>query len=368
MSNDTFKDLGQLFMVATEGPELSAHEREVLQTMQPAGLTLFTRNLHNLEQICVLNRALLDCFGTYAPILAIDQEGGLKERLPMPPFTHWPGNPTLAKLHAKNKSSPYCREQYRGIARELKVLGFNVDFAPVADIIDPEQLTFMHERAFGADPQAVAELTVAALAGLADEGIIGCAKHFPGHGPTSTDSHLDLPRIERTREQLSRHDLVPFRAAVQADCPMFMTAHILYPDLDPTYPATLSPRIINDGLRKQLGFKGLIVTDDLNMHAVSKRYGNFDVARLSLLAGCNILLYCDGVDAAFAIYKEMRQRLESPDVEPALYNAATTAIDEVRAWKQRWLANPPQPDPAAAKKLVGDGSGRRLAAQITQAL
>jgi beta-N-acetylhexosaminidase len=347
-------NLGQLFMVGLQGTTLTKNEQQLLRTMQPAGLTLFSRNLTpDIDQICNLNQSVLDLL-EITPIIAIDQEGGAKERLPVPPFTHWAGNPALTKEYLKSGSTQATIDYYRALALELKYLGINTDFAPVVDIItaqkDPRQTTFINDRSFGEDAKIVATLSAAAVKGLMQEGILACAKHFPGHGATTADSHLELPRIDLSADEMNQRDLLPFRAAIEAGCPMIMTAHILYPALDKKFPATLSKPILTDLLKKQLGFKGLIVTDDLNMKAIADRYGDLDAVIMSLKAGSQMMLYCDGVERAFEIYQRLQKALGASDDE--LQEATVEALHLVDNWKKTYLTRKLVPDKKSLLALL----------------
>jgi beta-N-acetylhexosaminidase len=170
------------------------------------------------------------------------------------------------------------------------------------------------DRAFSEDPKTAAIAALAFAEGLRREGILVCGKHFPGHGDTETDSHLTLPRVRRGRKGLEAIELLPFRKAIQAKIPMLMTAHVVYPALDPKLPATLSPRILQDLLRRRMGFRGVVVSDDLQMKAVSKKYAPEEAAVLALAAGVDLWLVCEGFEkiGPSVMEKTAREVAKSP--------------------------------------------------------
>jgi beta-N-acetylhexosaminidase len=184
----------------------------------------------------------------------------------------------------------------RVLGRELKGVGVNLDFAPVLDVNSNPKNPIIGDRAFSDDPHIAAKVALAFAEGLKREGVLVCGKHFPGHGDTATDSHLTLPRVKRSRGVLEKVELLPFRKAIAVRLPMLMTAHVVYDHLDPKLPATLSPMILKDLLRKRMGFKGVVVSDDLQMKAVSKSYAPDEAAVLSLEAGVDLLLICEGFE------------------------------------------------------------------------
>ena len=198
-------------------------------------------------------------------LIGIDQEGGTRFSLP-PPFTAWPSPAELGALD----DVTLVEQVARAMARELRAAGVNLDFAPMLDLATNPASPVTSGRSFGADPQKVARMGVAFLRGLAAEGILACAKHFPGHGDAAVDPHIDLPRFDGTRERLTRQELVPFAAAIAASVPTIMTAHILLPQLDPDRPASISPVVLQELLRRQLRFDGVILADDLGMGAIAK--------------------------------------------------------------------------------------------------
>ena len=272
--------------------ELSAPERDFFRQTQPWGFILFARNINDASQIIALVEQLRETVGDeQAPIL-IDQEGGRVARLRPP---HWRARPPAARfglLHAQNpdagREATYLNA--RLIAHDLASLGINVDCLPVLDVPAAGAHDIIGDRAFAADPATIIELGKAQIEGLMDGGVLPVMKHVPGHGRAGADSHLALPRVAASAEALSASDFVTFRSLNQ--CPIAMTAHVVYESIDPQRPATTSPKVIRDVIRGEIGFDGLLMSDDLSMKALD---GPLSVrAKAALFAGCDLVLHCNG--------------------------------------------------------------------------
>jgi beta-N-acetylhexosaminidase len=357
------ENLGQLFLLAIKGDSVTAAEKMIVRKMQPAGVTLFTRNLRSVDQIIKLNNELISLFESHVPIIAIDQEGGLKERLPVPPFTHWPGNELLGNLFEATGSDHLTIMQFEAIGKELAALGINLNFAPVMDVPSQTKKSFMTGRAFSSNPDIAASLCIAALKGMATAGIVGCAKHFPGHGDTQVDSHLQLPQIDKSLFKLEHSDLVPFARTIEAGVPVVMSSHIIFPELDASVPATLSPALLSRLLKGKLKFRGLILTDDMNMMAITSNYGLLDAARKSLEAGAHIRLYCEGVDHGYEVWENFQGICGK---EAAFADSCASLANEVVAWKKKHLANRPMPSIDAARVVTSSRKHREIASEIAK--
>ncbi|MBL8697442.1 MAG: beta-N-acetylhexosaminidase [Alphaproteobacteria bacterium] len=274
------------------GHELADDERRLFADAQPLGFILFARNVRDPAQLRRLTTMLRDAVGRAdAPIL-VDQEGGRVQRLRPP---HWRAAPPAAafgRLHAVAPSAALeaTRLNHRLIGLEALRVGFDTVCAPVGDVPVEGAHDVIGDRAFARDPSAVAALAAAAIEGLADVGVTAVMKHLPGHGRAGADSHLEMPRVEAGRTELLAHDGVPFRALRHA-APWAMTAHVLYPALDPSRPGTVSPAVLRF-IREDLGFDGVLLSDDLAMKALGGPPGQ-RVAD-SLAAGCDVALYCAG--------------------------------------------------------------------------
>ncbi len=279
-------------LFGTSGPSLSDWERAFFRDADPLGFILFRRNVETPEQIRALTQALREAVGRAdAPIL-IDQEGGRVQRLRPP---HWPDLPPMGRHGALALADPEAAQrsvwlQARLIAETLLPLGLDVDCLPCVDLLHPQSHSVIGDRSFGSDAALVSALGQAACSGLRAGGVSPVVKHMPGHGRATVDSHLSLPRVETAREELARTDFVPFQAL--ADEHWGMTAHIVYSDLDAERPATQSPRIIEEVIRQEIGFDGLLVSDDITMEALAGTQA--ERAAASLAAGCDLVLHCSG--------------------------------------------------------------------------
>ena len=274
------------------GPELSAAERDFFREVRPWGFILFARNIQTPNQVTALVAQLRETVADKdAPIL-IDQEGGRVARL-KPPY--WRERPPAARFGAVHADNPeQAREAVylnaRLIAHDLTQLGINSDCLPVLDVPVAGAHDVIGDRAFSVDPATVIDLGRAQIEGLMEGGVLPVMKHIPGHGRAGTDSHLTLPRVAASREELSASDFVTFHSLDL--CPVAMTAHVVYDSIDPQRPATTSPKVIRDVIRGEIGFDGLLMSDDLSMQALEGPLGSR--AKAALFAGCDIVLHCNG--------------------------------------------------------------------------
>jgi beta-N-acetylhexosaminidase len=277
------------------GLRLSPAERAFFRAVQPWGFIVFKRNIETPDQLRGLVQDLRACVDRPdAPVL-IDQEGGRVQRLGPPHWRRFPPGRAYGDLAAND---PLLRREItrlgaRLLAHDLAAVGVNVDCVPVLDVPAPDGHEIIGDRAYGETAEAVARLGRAAAEGLIAGGVLPIIKHIPGHGRARGDSHLHLPVVEASAEDLDARDFAPFR--VLSDMPMAMTAHVVYQAFDAKRPATTSRKVIRDVIRGRIGFGGLLISDDLSMKALS---GDFtDRAKASLAAGCDIVLHCNG-DAA----------------------------------------------------------------------
>jgi beta-N-acetylhexosaminidase len=282
---------GQLLFAGFAGTELPEDLARLVRAGRVGGVVLFARNVASPEQLRALVAELHDRAPADAPLtVSIDQEGGRVQRL-RAPWTEWPPMRRLGE-----RGSPADSEAVaRALGRELADQRLDLDFAPVADVDTNPANPVIGDRSFSRDPEEVARHAVAFVRGLQAEGVAACAKHFPGHGDTHVDSHLDLPRVEHDRERLARVELAPFRAVAAAGVASMMTSHVCLTRLDPDLPATLSPRVLAL-LREEIGFDGLLFSDDLEMRAIADRFAPGEVTRGALAAGVDALLVCSRAD------------------------------------------------------------------------
>ncbi|MDB4965475.1 MAG: Beta-hexosaminidase [Myxococcales bacterium] len=330
---------GELIIFGFEGrtapPDLLAR----IADGRAAGVILFARNLGAPDEIAALTRALHDATPGDGPpiIVSVDQEGGRVQRIKQP-LTLWPA---MARVAAVGDLA-YTEAVGRAMGLEVAALGFNVDYAPVLDVHTHPANPIIGDRAFGTELVAAATQALAFWRGLESAGVRGCGKHFPGHGDTATDSHLELPRVDADEARLRSTELRPFAEAARARVPMLMTAHVLYPAIDDA-PATLSRRWLHTIAREELGYEGLIVSDDLDMKAVADRWPVRDVVVRSLAAGCDCFLACRNptIQAEAEAALEGAPRLAAAAERVRAFRAtlrrpdATAAVD---AWRSLPLA------------------------------
>ena len=274
------------------GTSLSAAEKDFFRQTRPWGFILFARNISDSVQVKVLVRELRETVGDEKAPVLIDQEGGRVARLKPP---QWHARPPAARFGALYETNPDAAREAvylnaRLIADDLASLGINVDCLPVLDVPVPGAHDIIGDRAFSTDPATVITLGRAQIEGLMDGGVLPVMKHIPGHGRAGADSHLDLPRVSASASVLSASDFVTFRSL--DTCPIAMTAHVVYESIDPQRPATTSPKVIRDVIRGEIGFDGLLMSDDLSMKALD---GPLSVrAKQAQFAGCDLVLHCNG--------------------------------------------------------------------------
>jgi beta-N-acetylhexosaminidase len=282
--------VGQMFLLAFAGRDPARAER-MIRDHFIGGCYISNENAETPEAACALSRTLQSyatSSGARIPLLlGADQEGTWG--VMMPSSTTGPGNLGLGAAHHAHST----RDMYRVIAEELLAVGYNTLFAPCVDVNSNPRNSIIGMRSFGENPREVARHAVAAVRGARSAGIITTAKHFPGHGDTSTDSHRNIPRVDRPRAEVERIDLLPFRAAIDAGVDIVMTSHILFPDIDPVNPATLSPAILGGLLREEMGFQGLILSDSMNMGAIRRNYPPADSSVRAVRAGVDMIMLAE---------------------------------------------------------------------------
>ncbi len=273
------------------GKTLVAEERAFFGEAQPWGFILFSRNIEDPAQVAALTSSLREIGGDARTPILIDQEGGRVARLKPP---HWRARPPGARFGEAYRNDPSMAREAtylnaRLIAAELIALGVNVDCLPLLDVPQSCAHDIIGDRAFATDPSIVIDLGRAQIQGLLEGGVLPIMKHIPGHGRAGSDSHLELPRVTAGAEELSAVDFVTFRSL--DSCPMAMTAHVVYDSIDPQRPATTSPKVVRDVIRGEIGFDGLLMSDDLSMKALD---GPLNVrAKAALFAGCDVVLHCN---------------------------------------------------------------------------
>ena len=353
------EQIGQLFMLGFTGTAVTPDLADFIRAYKPGGVILFARNLTDTEQIVALTNGLQRLSPGSPLLISIDQEGGRVSRLPAG-FTIFP--PCALLGHCGSASLAHAAAAVTAV--ELRAVGINMNMAPVLDVNTNPANPIIGDRAFSADPELAAALGLAALRGLQANRVVACGKHFPGHGDTAADSHKELPVVAASRERLDAVELRPFRHAIEHGLASIMTAHVLYPALDETRPATLSPAILTGLLRTQLRFDGLVLTDDMEMHAIIDHAGIGEASVQAFLAGADVLLICKDRDRQVAAIEALYKAVES-DAIPTERIAAS--LRRVAAVKARFLQPYKPADLLNARVIVGSGSHQALKEQILQA-
>lgn len=323
-----------------------------------AGVILFKRNLGTMHQIASLIARIAESAPEHTPLLvAVDQEGGRVARLGAP-VLKLPPMRALAKL-----GEPALTERAaKLLGRQLRALGFTMDFAPVLDVDTNPANPVIGDRSFGATPEQVIEQAYAFARGLEAGGLLACGKHFPGHGDTDLDSHLALPRLAHDRERLDRVELPPFKVA-KGRLPAIMTAHVVFEALKRGTPATLAREVITDLLRGELGYDGVIISDDLEMKAIADHYGVEQAACLAIEAGCDTLLVCSRLDWLERARVALAERAtRDPAFKSRLEEAARRTLLLRAACPPRPITDPAQLEQALEVEAA-DALGRELASR-----
>ncbi len=326
--------VGQLFFIGMPGPDLDEQTQKLLKDIQPGGVCLFARNIREAGQ----TRDLLDSITKTLPIqpfLSLDQEGGLVDRLRRI-LTPMPASGKFTKSEDVKKFAEI-------VAEAVRILGFNVDFAPVVDVIDGSRSRFsngLHSRAFGRSADETAELAGAFLNALQENGCLGCIKHFPGLGASEVDSHEELPIVELEINELNSIDLHPYKQLLKTDeVAAVMIAHAAYPKLDlqetdqngKLLPSSLSFNIVTKLLRQQLGFDGLVLTDDLEMGAILKNYGIGEACVLAIKAGEDMLSICAGVESIYEGHAAITAAVESGRISESRLEQSLRRIEAAKS-------------------------------------
>ncbi|MFT6580655.1 MAG: beta-N-acetylhexosaminidase [Alphaproteobacteria bacterium] len=279
-------------VLGCSGLTLREEERQFFAEQEPVGFILFGRNIQSPEQVQSLVGALKDCVAASSPLIMIDQEGGRVARLRPPHWSIYPPAAQIGALYAQNNADGEHAAHLLGrlIGGELAALGVNVDCAPVLDVYCEGAHDIIGDRAFGDTAETVARLGRKMGEGLMNSGVLPVIKHIPGHGRAGVDSHKALPIVDTSIDILKRTDFAAFRN--YADAPMAMTAHVIYSAIDPENPATISKTVLGDIVRDDIGFNGLLMSDDLSMKALKGDLKSR--TRAAIEAGCDVALHCNG--------------------------------------------------------------------------
>src|SRR4249920_3535956 len=359
------RQIGRLLVAGFDGLQLPVELRSLAREFGLGGVILFARNVAEPGQVAELSHEAARLVPDLPLWVSIDQEGGCVARLKSP-FTEWPPMAALGR-----SGDVHLVERFaRALAAELRAVGVTLDFAPVLDVHTNSRNPVIGDRALSGKAEEVARYGAALIRTLQAEGIAACGKHFPGHGDTSTDSHLELPLVEHPPERLRQVEFVPFRAAVAAGVATIMTAHVLVPSLDEKRPATLSRRIVSGLLREELGYDGVILSDDLEMKAVANEYSVPAAAVLAIEAGCDGVLICSGShDQQAAALESLVHAVEDGRL---LYGRVEDALKRQQRAKERFLAAAPVAGtgrplgPQALRQVLGCDEHRAIADEMAR--
>ena len=354
--------IGQLLIAGFNGHQIPVELKSLAREFSLGGVILFARNVVEPEQVAEVAYDAARLVPDLPVWVSVDQEGGRVARLKAP-FTVWPPMATLGRSGSVALAERFAR----ALAAELKAVGVTLDYAPVLDILTNPKNPVIGDRALAGKAEDVARLGSTIIRTLQAEGIAACGKHFPGHGDTSEDSHHELPLVEHPLERLRAVELVPFRAAIDAAVAAIMIGHVFVPALDDKRPATLSRQIVTGLLRDELGYDGLVLSDDLEMKAIANDYPVASAAVLAVEAGCDGVLICSGaVDTQAAALEALVHAVES---ETLRISRVDDAIARQRRAKERFLAASVAARPpggAALRVLLGRDEHQAIAAEMAR--
>ena len=329
-------------MAGFSGATIPDDLRLVARDFDLGGVILFDRNVEAPQQVAELAYDAQQLSSELPLWVSIDQEGGRVARL-REPFTVWPPMQTLGR----SGEEALARQFAEALAEELRTVGISLDYVPVLDVHTNAGNPVIGDRALSDNAETVARLGGEVIAALQASGVAACGKHFPGHGDTTVDSHHDLPVVDHSRERLREVELVPFRAAIARDVAMIMTAHVLYPALDPDAPATISSRIVSGLLREELAFGGVVATDDMSMRGIAEGRSIDESSVEAIIAGCDMVLLCEpNVEEQVATLEAIIHAVEAKTVP---LTRVEDALTRGRRVKERFLSEtsdwrPPPPE------------------------
>jgi len=333
---------GNHLILGVSGTSLSDEDKRILNDLKPIGVIFFAKNfldgtpyeewLESFQQLCYQIRQYTERDSLFT---TLDHEGGRVVRPPLP-ITRFP-YAVLLRSHA--------REVAKATSVELKSLGINLSWSPVADIFSYPHNPVIGPRAFGTTPEIASRGAYEYFLGLQESGILGCAKHFPGHGDTTQDSHVDLPILDLSVEDLRHRELIPFQTLIEAQVPLIMTAHILFPQIEPDVPATLSKTLLTQILREELGFQGVVVSDDLDMKAVAHRFTQPGTVAQAFNAGCDLLIISrninsSAIEGTYHIAADFADALSGGSLDRSVVEAARERIFRLLARTPQYSVHP----------------------------
>jgi beta-N-acetylhexosaminidase len=361
------QQIGQLLMAGFNGPALPVEIGAIAREFSLGGIVFFARNVDEPAQVADVARLASELTTEgLPPWISVDQEGGRVARFKKG-FTLWPPMATLGR----SGDVGLARRFGAAMAAELRAVGITLDFAPVLDVFTNPKNTVIGDRALAVDPATVGAMAVAIIEAFDAAGLASCGKHFPGHGDTLADSHHDLPLVEHELARLRAVEFEPFRAAIRAQVPALMTCHVVVPAVDERNPSTLSRAVVQGLLRDELGFQGLVFTDDMEMKAIAARMPVPQAAVMALAAGCDAVLVCSGNhDLQVATLEAVIRAVEQEELP---FARVEQALARQRRAKMRYLASPRSAEPhltaaaaGALHRIVGAEAHQAVAAEMAR--
>ncbi|MBP1948583.1 beta-N-acetylhexosaminidase [Virgibacillus litoralis] len=337
--------IGQMIVAGISGTTLTKNTKKLVNHYKIGGIILYRENMQTPDQTVKLtNKIRAENSDNHLPILlGVDQEGGEISKLPGD-LNEIPGN---GKIGDRNNQE-YSYKIGAHLGKMVKSFGFNLNFAPVLDVNSNPDNPVIGERSFGEDPKVVSNLGIQTMKGIQSQGTISVIKHFPGHGDTSVDSHLQLPTVNKTLMELENLELIPFKKAINNGADVVMVAHILLPQIDSEYPSSMSQQIISGLLRQQLNFSGVIVTDDMTMRAITNNYDIGNAAVQSVKSGSDMIMVAHDFNKVMTVINALKEAVEQGEITEERINKSVTRIMEL---KEKYRLNDERTDPVNVNKL-----------------
>lgn len=319
--------IGQMIVGGIDGTEINAETKDMIENYHVGGVILFADNIETKIQTVNLMNDMkkVNENNPYPLLLGVDEEGGSVTRMP-DDITSLPTSRSIGEQQDQELASDVGTL----LGKQMKGLGFNLDFAPVLDVDSNPDNPVIGDRSFGDNPDIVSDMGIQTMKGIQSEGIISVVKHFPGHGDTSEDSHLELPKVDKSLKELSKVELEPFEHAISKGADVVMIAHILLSEIDTTYPASMSENIITGLLREDMGFDGVVISDDLTMGAITENFTIEEAAIQSVKAGSDIVLIAHHPNAVNNVHKELKASVENGDISEGRIDESVERIIQLK--------------------------------------
>ena len=341
---------GQVVICGLKGYEIDSDITSLIQDSKVGGVILFAKNIKDSTQLATITNSIKNLSNPeIPPIIAIDEEGGMVSRMP----SDIESMPSAYSI-AQTGSTDLCYQSGEIIGKQLNALGLSTGFSPVLDIWSNPDNMIISSRAYGTTPEDVSTYATQAMLGLKSQEVIPVGKHFPGHGDTLDDSHYSLPVITKTKSELESYEFIPFKTAIDNGIPAIMVGHLLCTDIDNTYPASLSKTMVTGILKTELGFNGVVFTDDLTMNAIDNQYSVEDAGVMALNAGCDMLLVCHGYDNATNTINNIISAVENGTLSESRLNDAVYRILKLKSEYGITFNNVGTPNTSALNQLVND--------------